>query len=334
MKSAVLGLVMLGFSVSAGASARAEEKEPQAKFHLLLNEMLKERQKVRSGEVWIRGNRSGWKNGVKEFEGAVGATYLFDARASSYRYELVTQVNMEGKKSDLRFWYCLNPQYCAKTSDRPGSGRHVVSQLTLSSPARDAERRMDDAADRGPFDPLASGLSGYFESGRGETAANVYQGMLSKRVESYKLNGSTATINLIGETAKDTLVVDLELRAPLKLTSRSLLDPSVFTNTAKWKRIGGVVVPTEFTTRVAASAKDDDLMNGLDLRFEWSRINEPFEPEEFEFRAFKDGPVGIEVFDDRGRSVRYMGILKKDGEIVKDAKDIPELNGPRFPPRP
>ena len=57
-------------------------------------------------------------------------------------------------------------------------------------------------------------------------------------------------------------------------------------------------------------------------------------PEEFEFRAFKDPPVNIEVFDSRGPAVKYLGEWKEDGEIVKDARDIPELNPKRFPPRP
>lgn len=349
MKSAVLGLVILGFNVSAGASVRAEDQEPRAKFHLLIKDMLKERQKVRSGEVRIRGNKSGWENGVKSSEGDVRATYYFDAAASSYRYEQIAQADLvlnhvsdqvvskpgtQAKRFDVRSWCCLNPLYYATTGDIPESKPYSVESLTLLPPAHDAERK-DNDADRGPFDPLASGLSGYFESLRGETAGNVYQGMQSRVVESYQLDGSTATIRLRDNTAKDTLVVDLDLLAPLKLTSQSLLDTGAFTSTAKWKRVGDVVIPTEFTIRWGVTTEDGELACGREFQFAWSRINEPFQPEEFEFRAFRDLPVNVlSVFDDRGPAVRYLGTLTEGGEIVIDARDIPEPKPPRFRPKP
>ncbi len=94
MKSAVLGLVLLGFSVSAGASARAEDQEPRAKFHLLIKDMLKERQKVRSGEVRIRGIRSGWENGVKS-SGRRRPGHLMTSmpRPALSRYEQIAQAD-------------------------------------------------------------------------------------------------------------------------------------------------------------------------------------------------------------------------------------------------
>lgn len=336
MKSALLGLVVLGFSVSVAASARAEDQEPRTEFHLLLKDMLKERQTVRSGEVRIRGNKIESSDGVKKFEGDVRATYLFDAAASSYRYELVTQANLiidgPAKKYDVKFWCCLNPQYYATIGNIPEG--NFSNSLMLHPPSRDAGRQLEGIEDRRPFDPLASGLGGYFESLRGDTAEGVSLGMQSKQVESYQRTGSTATIGLLDETARHTLVVDLELRAPLKLTSRSLSDPSVFTNTAKWKRIGGVVVPTEFKTRMVVTPEEGGGAFDHELRFEWLRINERFDPEEFKYRAFKDPPLGGEVFDARGAAVRYLGVLKDGGEVVKDVRDNPVPRPPRFPPRP
>ena len=94
------------------------------------------------------------------------------------------------------------------------------------------------------------------------------------------------------------------------------------------------MVPTEFTTRAAVTTKDGEQAYGQELRFEWSRINEPFKPEEFEYRAFKDVPLGISVFDDRGPAPRHLGELTEGGEIVRDARDNPGPNPPRFRPKP
>ncbi len=125
-------------------------------------------------------------------------------------------------------------------------------------------------------------------------------------------------------------------RAPLKLTSQSLLDSGAFTNTAKWKphrrccgpdRVhdsGGGDGPKTANRPMARSSGS-----------EWSRINGAVQTGGVRIPRVQRCPLGIKRFR-RPRPARQDTSVNRTegGGIVKDARDNPGPNPPRFRPKP
>ena len=267
MKLSLLLSLSIGLVVSSNGYLMSADKEAQAKFKSLIRGMLAARQKVRSGEVRVEGTKTALDEKGGLLNGELKGRYRFDTSNNSYAWKWVYPRNLiikpEGTHNlpnpgppmffHVHYWACRNPKYFAEAEDIPGSNPHLCNNLNLRPP-KDDFREKGGFCRQPPVDPLGAGVVGYFEYLRGKSAADVYQGMLPKTVESYDIKGTTVTILLKDKVVSHTLVVDQEKMVPLQLTSCSLTDPSVFTSKAKWKTIDGTIVPVEIADSSRLSA--------------------------------------------------------------------------------
>lgn len=296
------------------------ERVHEARF--LIRGMLDATQKVRSGQVDISGNILATDADGERLEGPVSGRYVFDSAIRHYRYEMTAPCNVAIKRPDdsavesinsfpSEFKCCRTGEYYTEWSRSTPSTHTNITLQPVEADTRDKQK----ACNRRPIDVMASGVMGYFEFSRGEEAVDVYEGLLSIAVESFEAGEEQITIGLKDENSEYTLIVDRELQAPISLTQRSISDPSHFTCHAVWIRKGDVVVPVALKAHFVYPEIADEL---YEYELTWSRVNDVFDPDEFEYTAFTGIQGGgiTEVFDARGAEVVHVGAWESDGNVV------------------
>ena len=296
----------------------------------LIRSMLEARQEVVTGDIQISGGMFISDGSRTLINGDVDGQYCFDNSTGRYRYESSEPCNVVVTKPGDRsmppkgsvnqfqvpFKCCRTEDYYASWTRSSENSFHNINLQPTGADTRDTTARCG----RRPIDFLAVGMLGFFEFQQGKRVIDAYMPFLWKEVRAFEEENTRATLRLVDDVAEYTLIIDTELLAPLSLVQESLTDSAVFQSDTEWELVDDVVVPNRYRTEIVLPEIENTV---YDLKLEWSRINEEFDPEEFEYTSFTGVPGGyIDVFDRRGSDVVHVGVWEADGHVELPAEPL------------
>jgi sulfatase modifying factor 1 len=336
LPSLFMAFMLVSTVVRAADEASISPDEATAKAKVLIENMLKEREKITSGVVFVRGNQFiGGDNQLPEHP--IRGMYAFDHEHGLLRFDnskrmLVRSLSpdklaaagnnlkvatalTEPEVSNAILRYVRNAEYSASWEKMTRNTRDSMYLRRV-----DAEMGGRIASMHHMIDVRACGVMTYFEfdSGdfeRGKTVKDYCEALLEFPVAEVVEKDELIVIVFRLEHRELRLTIDTKRQfSPVDFVCKWLKSPGTTFDTSqtshiRWTTIEGVSVPKSFSIEFdIPDAKKYVLCR---FSYEWQSVNKPVDKEYFDYKRLPDIPDGSDVVEMRMKEPFQLGVWQE-----------------------
>ncbi len=353
----VAGLFGIGNRAFAEDAAPVSE-ETTARARTLIESLLKERERIVSAVVHVRGSMILTRNeplGDRTIRGMYAFDHSLDAlRFDSSRRMTVRVINAgavagnnlkaaianaEEQDVDTQLRYVRTRDVCASWT-KSTNNSNIYEAMYLRPSGRGMGGSI--ATNHCMIDPRACGVMSYFdfindkiESGQG--VKEYCDAFLEMTVVAVSETQRQAVVVLRSEFAEHRLTIDtarqftpVEYCRTWKKGPGNSSDGSA-TSRVKWAEVNGVMVPNSFSIEFdVPDEKEYCLYNFICL---WQSVNQPIDKNYFDYKGIRDIPLRTDVVDLRKPGSPTIGFWTAEGIVgpEEDSEDSPSGMDPTKP---
>lgn len=318
-----ISLILCTFASPASAD-QPPDPEVQKNASTIIQAMLKEREKFKSGVAEISGTKLVQVTGQPDINGPITGLYAFKLDGNKLRFDneephAIIRDNVKPILMRRRFCFLRNPEYSARWRHED-FGSH--SSIFIAAPAEEPlggylARSHHIHAMR------SAGLIDYIDFDMGRSVDEVVKALLpyglTKVVQEQRQTVLHWRLGDGGEKGTRRLVIEThEGYRPVELIVTSKNNPAKSVTRTKWQKLGGTDVPVEMTIDWDYTDANSRRHSHYTLKYDWKKsVNKPVNPAHFDFRSFRDipGDGSVSVIDQRRGTSNLSGIWKGNGIV-------------------
>lgn len=330
-------IILVALSLSPGAQVFAS---PTEDAQAILREVIKSREGLKTGQVFIQGHRLQPSITGKPFESRVSIKYEFDFPASLLRIDwdesvqrmsagdVATEDMSAQKLQSLATSGKMQVQErLIKYVRTPQCSLHWNSDENRIVFQRDPQHAPDESLQR--FDIRALGFMGMYDFENGTLLGATGKNLLEQQVVGFSTDNTSRKITWVfgpNEKFRREITIDQKngkVARHFEVRQRATKDAEweaspLEINDVTWKELSGAYVPATYVHRSLASGKVD---SQLELNFEWKSVNAPLDENDFTYNGL-DLQVKAQIVSDQSGKRTLVGYADPKGEETDDSAHV------------
>ena len=305
-----------------------EDAATRAKAQALINNLIKEREKIVSAVVQVQGSQVVRKNDPPP-ERSIRGMYAFDHSQELFRFDSSRRMYIRSLLPGARVAEAIEEDVDAKL--RYVRTRDQSAHWSKSSPGdyatlflgRPGRQFMDGplATQHCLIDLRACGVMSHSDltSNAGRGVKEYCDALMKLLVVDVTENQGVAQIVWRARYTEYRLTIDVAHQfTPVEYIVSWKKGPESSTSGSRtarvtWTEIAGVQAPKSFT--IETDAPDEKAYSLYRFLCLWKNVNQPIDKQYFEYKSFPDIPLGTEVADSRVNGGARIGIWTENGVV-------------------